>query len=289
MGKGLQGHEFPLVSQHLLLHVTFRIVKVARSRYPSIEWKRMKTAHFCKKEESRYHPRHRFPNCWASMCQLLNLKSWLKMSLRSYVHISLYIKSIWSINLPSTLNVIVNQFVISLLEVYKWITVSGTPVFGWDCRSDRQEQCVKSECAALEESRGLLQTSLRVGRVAEQVVVVFCCLPVLVDCAQIKLCWARGADIYIYIDIRWGSCVSDVALRFWSWGAVFWFAAAISCACFQARLGLLVYGLICATEAVLVLSNPLINICNPTDNHRRHCQSALMIAAGNTFALWGCA
>lgn len=95
--------------------------------------------------------------------------------------------------------------------------------------------------------------------------------------------------IYIYIDIRWGSCVSDVALRFWSWGAVFWFAAAISCACFQARLGLLVYGLICATEAVLVLSNPLINICNPTDNHRRHCQSALMIAAGNTFALWGCA
>lgn len=120
------------------------------------------------------------------------------MSLRSYVHISLYIKSIWSINLTSTLNVIVNQFVIFLLEVYKWITVSGTPVFGWDCRSDRQEQCVKSECAALEESRGLLQTSLRVGRVAEQVVVVFCCLPVLVDCAQIKLCWARGADIYIY-------------------------------------------------------------------------------------------
>jgi len=44
-----------------------------------------------------------------------------------------------------------------------------------------QEQCVKSECAALEESRGLLQTSLRVG-------------------------------------------------------AVFWFAAAISCACFQEAL-----------------------------------------------------
>ena len=77
--------------------------------------------------------------------------------------------------------------------------LSDTPVFGWDCRLDlrgssrsrpsspQQDQCVKSECAALEESRGLLQTSLRVGRVAEQAVVVFCCLPVLVDCAQVRL------------------------------------------------------------------------------------------------------